>query len=293
MPLKRYLISLIIIISLFFLIGAKPAKKNKKVESPFEKLKREYITYKHTENEIRESKLKEFYAKFENIYENGSEKDRLASFYFCADIMEKLFEVTGGEQYLEKAIDIYRKISVNNNSYGVAARKKLELYGFYKKNRAHVENENKQTTKAIEPYSPQTKLISIKKENNGNYTRLILELSNNAVFEHRFLREDIEANKPKRIVVDVHNAVLSEGISQNIPVSDKYVDKIRVGQFTKDVARIVIDIIKLESYKVYLLENPVRIVVDVFGEEIKKNVKNNPDETPNLLNTKNYNITVQ
>lgn len=293
MPLKKYGNSLILIIlSLFILTGAKPIKKIKKVESLFEKLKREYITYKHTEKEIKESKLKEFYLKFQEISENGAEKDKLPSLYFSADVMEKLFETTGNEQYLEKAIDIYRKLSVNNNSFGVAARKKIELYGFYKNEKNPVPLEVEQNNKNLESIAYPTKLLSLKKETGANFTRIIIELSNKSTFEHKFLREDPEANKPKRIVVDIYNAVLGDGISQNFPVSDSYVDKVRVGQFTKEIARVVIDINKLESYKVYLTENPVRIVVDVFGEEKKKNAIIDSNDYVNVKSAVSYNLTV-
>lgn len=295
MPLKRYQISLVfIIISLFILTGARPVKKSKKIESPFDRLKREYITYKHTEKDIKESKLKEFYSKFQELSENGAEKEKLPSFYFCADVMEKLFETTGNEQYLEKALEIYKKISMNNNSFGIAARKKLELYGFYKKDKNATQTENNQSTKTIESQPLQSKLLSIKKESGNNFTRIIIELSNKSAFEHKFLREDPEANKPKRVVVDVFNTFVGDGVLQNIPISDKYVDKIRVGQFTKEIARVVIDVIKLDSYKVYLLENPVRIVVDIFGEEVKKSAKNDIKENnAEIKNTKNYSLTVR
>ncbi|MCX7769652.1 MAG: N-acetylmuramoyl-L-alanine amidase [Proteobacteria bacterium] len=293
MPLKKYQISLIfIILAIFVLTGAKPAKRAKKVESPFERLKREYITYKHTESEFKESKLKEFYSKFQQISENGGDKDKLPAQYFCADVMEKLFEVTGSEHYLEKAIDIYKKISLNNNSFGIAARKKIELYGGYKKNKTANTVENNQSLKNTDLQSTFIKLLSVKQESSDNYTRVILELSNNATYEHKFLREDPEANKPKRIVVDIQNAILGDGISQNIPVSDKFVDKIRIGQFTKDIARIVIDIVRLESYKVYVIDNPTRIVIDIYGEEIKKSIKNEINNANLAINSKNYNLTV-
>lgn len=293
MPLKRYQVSIaFIMIFLFILTGARPVKRSKKVESPFEKLKREYITYKHTEKEIKEEKLKEFYSKFEDFSERGSEKDKLPSLYFCADVMEKLFETTGNERYLEKALDIYKKISINNNSFGIAARKKLELFGFYKKDKNFTSSEKSQGSENGGSTATQTRLLSIKKESGGNFTKVIIELSNKSAFEYKFLREDPEANKPKRIVVDIHNTVIGEGISQNIPISDEYVDKIRVGQFTKEITRIVIDIMKLESYKVYLLENPVRIIVDVFGEQTKKSAIK-VDEKVNQVDTKNYSLTVQ
>lgn len=296
---KRFQISIILILSFFLLVSAKPAKKRKKIESPFEKLKKEYITYKHSSEELKESKLKDFYLKFEKFYEKGNEKESIPAYYFCADVMEKLFEITGNSQYLDDALKIYKKISIINHAYSMPAKKKLELYNYSVKSdrespMTYSEEKIVNTNNSIDK---QVKIIEIKYLEEDGIFKVITDLTGNTNFDYRFLNEDLDNKKPKRIVIDIKNAIIGENVSQVILVSNKIVDKIRVGQFTKEIARIVVDLNQNVNYKVYSLNSPSRIVLDIYSEDgLKKNaliVNKVKEDTKGTNNNNGLKLTVK
>lgn len=66
--------------------------------------------------------------------------------------------------------------------------------------------------------------------------------------------------------MDVHGARLSwEFGPRAVEVGDGLLRRVRVGYPTPGVVRVVLDLAVLGSYKVFSLENPFRIVVDVKG----------------------------
>ncbi len=301
MHLKKYLFSLIVL-SLFFMlfISAKHAKKSKKYESPFEKLKKEYITYKHTAEVFKEEKLKDFYIKFNKFYVQGNEKESIPAYYFSADVLEKLFDVTGNNEYLDNALKIYKKISQMNHNYSLAAKKKLELYGASVKsdrenNKNIEENKVDKQNKIIDRVEKVTiENVSFLVEENK--TKVFIELSSKALYEHKYLKEDIENKKPKRIVLDIRNATFSEQLGKTISVSSKNVDKIRIGKFTDDIARIVIDLNHFKEYKVYNLTSSFKVVVEILSEDDEKNPLQNKENNTALNHyqkKENYKLTVK
>ncbi|TLN00209.1 AMIN domain-containing protein, partial [bacterium] len=99
------------------------------------------------------------------------------------------------------------------------------------------------------------------------YTRIVFELKGRASFVSEALPEDLQNKKPPRIFVDLNNVKLSGGCPENNAVADGLVRRIRVGQYTKDTARVVLDLDAPARYSIFPLLDPYRVVVDVFREE--------------------------
>ncbi|MFQ5894491.1 MAG: N-acetylmuramoyl-L-alanine amidase [Nitrospinota bacterium] len=92
------------------------------------------------------------------------------------------------------------------------------------------------------------------------YTRIVIDLDGPARYSRGHLR------RPERVFVDVHGARLSwEFGPRAVEVGDGLLRRVRVGYPTPGVVRVVLDLAVLGSYKVFSLENPFRIVVDVKG----------------------------
>ena len=51
----------------------------------------------------------------------------------------------------------------------------------------------------------------------------------------------------------------------------------RAGQYDHSTVRVVLDIESIKGYKVFFLENPFRLIVDVTGKE-KKALASTPDD---------------
>lgn len=101
---------------------------------------------------------------------------------------------------------------------------------------------------------------------NPSYTRVVIDADSETTFTHNLLRKDPKNGKPPRLYVDVNNSKLDGELSRQIPINDNLLKNVRAGQFTPYSVRVVIDIKSFDSYKIFSLNNPYRIVIDVRGE---------------------------
>jgi N-acetylmuramoyl-L-alanine amidase len=93
-----------------------------------------------------------------------------------------------------------------------------------------------------------------------NYLRIVIGVDGEAKFE------SVRLSNPDRIVVNLQNAHLSpELVGKTFPVENGFLRQIRVAQFSPDVARVVLDVEKIEAYSIFSLPNPFRLVIDVQG----------------------------
>jgi N-acetylmuramoyl-L-alanine amidase len=65
--------------------------------------------------------------------------------------------------------------------------------------------------------------------------------------------------------VDLSNATMGDGKQKNIPINDDLLSYARAARNTLDSVRVVMDIKSFETYKVFSLRDPFRIVIDVWG----------------------------
>jgi len=65
--------------------------------------------------------------------------------------------------------------------------------------------------------------------------------------------------------VDLSNSTLGGGQQKNIPINDDLLSDARAARYTLDSVRVVVDIKSFETYKVFSLRDPFRIVIDVWG----------------------------
>src|SRR3990167_5960812 len=89
--------------------------------------------------------------------------------------------------------------------------------------------------------SNSVKVTDIRYWSNPAYTRVVINLSSDAVFKHRLLKEPI-------------------------PINDGLLKMARAGQYTRDTVRVVLDIESIEDYKIFPMAEPFRIVIDVMGK---------------------------
>jgi N-acetylmuramoyl-L-alanine amidase len=100
---------------------------------------------------------------------------------------------------------------------------------------------------------------------NPNYTRVVVYADRETGFESRLLKKDPSLDKPPRLYVDLSNSHLSHRIQKTVPINDDLLSDARAGQYTKESVRVVVDIKSFESYKVFSLRDPFRVVIDVWG----------------------------
>ncbi len=113
---------------------------------------------------------------------------------------------------------------------------------------------------------------------NPNYTRVVVYVDRETDFTHRLLKKDPTIEKPPRLYVDLSSSTLGGGKQKNIPINDDLLSDARAARYTLDSVRVVVDIKSFETYKVFSLRDPFRIVIDVWGRNGGGSVAADEDE---------------
>jgi N-acetylmuramoyl-L-alanine amidase len=96
------------------------------------------------------------------------------------------------------------------------------------------------------------------------YTRVIIELSEAAEFSKNRISD------PDRLYFDLKNSKISKEINTKLPVGDGILKTIRAGQFTQDTVRVVLDLEEIKDFSTFVLDEPSRLIIDVYGKKAKK-----------------------
>ena len=132
-------------------------------------------------------------------------------------------------------------------------------------------------------------LTQIRHTSSQSYTRVIMELSGEARYETHVLKEESSKGLPPRIYVDLLGARLAMDATNPIPVQDGLLRQVRVGQFSPDVVRVVLDMSSLRGHSAFLLPDPFRLVVDIQGQRNGQELaalEKEKDLSPSLKGTK-------
>ena len=105
------------------------------------------------------------------------------------------------------------------------------------------------------------RVTNIRKYSSENYTRIAIDLEKEVRFEQHRLKN------PDRMYVDLYGTYLDPSLKNKpISIGDGILKKIRPGYFSSTTVRIVMDLDSLESFKVFGLKSPDRIVIDLYGK---------------------------
>ncbi len=106
----------------------------------------------------------------------------------------------------------------------------------------------------------QTKVKEIRHFSSPDYTRIVIDLSTPIEFSKNRL------SNPDRLYFDLKNSSIVKEIKTHLPVGDGIVKTIRASQFNDDTVRLVFDIEEITDYKSFIIEDPVRLVIDLYGK---------------------------
>jgi N-acetylmuramoyl-L-alanine amidase len=97
------------------------------------------------------------------------------------------------------------------------------------------------------------------------FTRVAIELTRPTEVRIDRLGADRAADRPERLYLDLSGLWVGHHLDAPIPVGDGLLRGIRVGQFTGDTARVVIDLQRYDRHQIRTLTNPHRVLIDVYG----------------------------
>lgn len=147
-----------------------------------------------------------------------------------------------------------------------------------------LEKELKENNITVSAKKERCLIKGIRFWSDKNYTRIVVDIDGRLEFRYRLLKKDESINLPPRLYIDLINARISPSIRESILIENNLLKRIRIAQHTSEVVRIVLDIESIDNYRIFTLEEPLRIVIDVYGseksgEEIKEIIEKEGKET--------------
>jgi len=99
------------------------------------------------------------------------------------------------------------------------------------------------------------------------YTRVAIYTGDEVAWKVDTVRADPKRGLPPRIFIDLPGAgIRDEILRKPVEVRNGLLRQVRAGRFSRDVVRVVIDLERESTYRVFALDNPFRIVIDIDGE---------------------------
>jgi N-acetylmuramoyl-L-alanine amidase len=140
--------------------------------------------------------------------------------------------------------------------------------------------EEPKTDSELSPSPTDKSLVSsVRFISTSRYTRVLLDLSKEAKYEiHR-----LEGNKSKglapRTYIDISGAQLLANSKEPLAVGDRLLRQIRVGQYSDDVVRVVLDLADdSTAYDISLLPDLYRLVIHIQPQPTGETVKSGADK---------------
>lgn len=109
-------------------------------------------------------------------------------------------------------------------------------------------------------------LTGVRFWSNPGYTRVVVDLSGSTAYTINKLPAAPKEGVPARLYVDLAGATPAAGLAESLSVNDGLLQTVRTGRPTPETARVVLDLVSFGDAKVFLLEDPTRLVIDVAGE---------------------------
>jgi N-acetylmuramoyl-L-alanine amidase len=111
-------------------------------------------------------------------------------------------------------------------------------------------------------------LLPVQYWSSADYTRVVIRASGQVHYSASLLEKD--GDQPRRLYIDFSQSHILPELRTPIPIEDGLLKQVRTGQFNKSTVRVVLDIESISDYKIFSLNDPFRVVIDVRGEKRDK-----------------------
>ena len=210
-----------------------------------------------------------------------------AGLYMVGYLFDEMYRVSKKTADKKEAVDCYERILKRypKSSHVPKAKAAIERLSHPETIKPSLKsNDNSQKTEKVavesEPpvssasvdssYSPlpgYSRISDLRVWSNPSYTRIVIDADKETTYEHRLLKKDPALDKPQRLYIDFNQSKLSKSLKNLIPIDDDLLIDARAGQYTLDSVRVVVDIKSFKTYKIFSLNNPFRIILDIWGDE--------------------------
>ena len=204
-------------------------------------------------------------------------------------VLKNKNKVVNREDLIAKAMAMYAQKQVGENvskEGGAAAGFLLARLAEH----ARMRDSNPQP--ALRPVTSQADLVNmahisrpVRFWSSDNYTRLVIETSAPVRFKDHLLKE--HGSQPRRLYVDLFDCRIARTYQNPVLIQDGLLKRSRGAQFNPTTSRVVIDLETISQYKVFSLQEPFRVVIDITGTKPEKLIH------PRQPQNKNYSLAEQ
>lgn len=120
------------------------------------------------------------------------------------------------------------------------------------------------TTAELPNVKNRAYVLPVEHWSSDNYTRVVIKTSKPVTYYEELLEKVGE--QPRRLFVDLDKSYIEPRYRAPVPIKDGLLQQIRTAQFSPEAVRVVLDIESIESYKIYSLPDPFRVIIDVHGQ---------------------------
>ena len=112
-----------------------------------------------------------------------------------------------------------------------------------------------------------SRVSDIRAWTNEIYTRVAIYTGDEVSWQANTVSADRARGLPPRIFIDIRGAGVRDGILRKpVDIRNGLLRQVRAGRFDHDTVRVVIDLERESTYRVFALPGPFRIIVDIDGE---------------------------
>lgn len=187
------------------------------------------------------------------------------------DLLQRIIKRYPDSAYSKKAVNRLQSLSAPVVSSTVAPSPLPGKHNVQKSDTEPPENNSEPETgnpAAADPapsFSGTTLVTGLRYWSNPKYTRVVIDAAEERAFTHHLLKKDPSLNKPQRLYVDIEKTRLGGDVPKHTEINDNLLAQARAGQFDQQTVRVVVDIKSFETYKIFSLKDPFRLVIDVWG----------------------------
>jgi N-acetylmuramoyl-L-alanine amidase len=108
-----------------------------------------------------------------------------------------------------------------------------------------------------------TTIHPVKFWSSPDYARIVVMADSPVTYSENVLRKQHE--EPQNLFIDFKNSYTAPELRRKISVQEGLLKQLRVDQVRTDTVRVYLDVKSIDTYKIFSLPNPFRIIIDVHG----------------------------
>ena len=113
------------------------------------------------------------------------------------------------------------------------------------------------------PPGDLSRIAPVKYWSSEDYTRIVIQATSPVQFKSTLLEKNGE--QPRQLSIDFADSYIPPQSRNAFPIQDGLLKQARSDQIRSDTVRVILDIESLSDYKVFSLNDPFRVIIDVHG----------------------------